>query len=65
MNQHDMETGELVEVNFPDVPNEHGIYMGPDYTSSWINGEPGNFARVMVFWDGGITSVPSNQIEVL
>ena len=65
MNQFNFKVGELVEVCFPDVSNEHGIYMGSDYNSPWTNGETGNYSRVMVFWDGGITSIPFEQIEII
>ena len=67
IDQIDIEAGSLVEVYFPDVPNEHAIYMGPDYSSPWwrSGSHPGNHSRVLVFWDGGVTSVPFEQIEVI
>ncbi len=60
-----MKVGDLVEVCFPDVPNETGIYLELDYNSPWKDGEEENYSRAMVLWDGGIISIPIAQLEFI
>ena len=60
-----MKVGDLVEVCFPDVSNETGIYLELDYNSSWTNGEEENYSRAMVLWDGDIISIPIAQLEFI
>lgn len=60
-----MKPGDLVEIHFPDVPNETGIYLELDCNSAWKDGEEENYSRAMILWEGTIASVPLNQIEVL
>jgi len=60
-----MKPGDLVEIYFPDVPNETGIYIELDCNSAWKDGEEENYSRAMILWAEAITSIPLNQIEVL
>jgi hypothetical protein len=60
-----VKVGDLVEIYFPDVPNDTGIYLELDYNSAWKDGEEENYSRAMVLWDGDITSIPIAQLEIL
>jgi len=60
-----VKVGDLVEIYFPDVPNDTGIYLELDYNSAWKDGGEENCSRAMVLWDGDITSIPITQLEIL
>ena len=68
-----MTAGDLVEITFGELDvdgcrSPHcgvGIYIEPDHTSPWNNGEPWNYSKVIVLWKGDIHSVSNNQIEVI